>query len=54
MSALGVLLALAVYVPVVGLLGLAAWAIDEHLARTERRAQPRTTYRGWDGREIDA
>lgn len=35
MSALGVLLALAVFVPVVGLLGLAAWAIDEHLARTE-------------------
>lgn len=54
MSALGVLLALAVFVPVVGLLGLAAWAIDEHLARGKRRAQPQTAYRGWDGREIDA
>lgn len=37
MTVLGVLLALAVYVPFVALLGLASWAIDEHLGHDEER-----------------
>lgn len=53
-SVLGVLLALAVFVPAAVLLGLAAWGIDEYLARTERGPQREPLYRGWDGRQVDA